>query len=140
MASSQEVQKQLGVGCCSTDLRLPFSCRHKLLCPLHLLRCFGGSHLVPSSFSLHHGEVRETEKCVCVCVREREGRDQGSRTKKRGDHPGRLSWMQTFPSFPSRGAVVFLGLLTGAHSSLCLAFLTHLVLFLSPLLGGFTVA
>lgn len=66
MASSQGAQKQLGVGYSSTDLRLPFSRQCKLIFPLCFLSCFGGSQLVPSSFALHHGEVRGAEKYVCV--------------------------------------------------------------------------
>lgn len=65
MASSQEAQKQLGVGRSSKDRRLPFSRQRKLIFPLCLLSCFGGSHLAPS-FALHDGEVRGAEKCVCV--------------------------------------------------------------------------
>uniref|UniRef100_A0A803WGV3 protein-tyrosine-phosphatase n=1 Tax=Ficedula albicollis TaxID=59894 RepID=A0A803WGV3_FICAL len=66
MASSQEAQEQFGVGCPSTDLRLPFSFQRKLIFHLCLLGCFGGSHLAASSFSLHNGEVRGSERSVCV--------------------------------------------------------------------------
>jgi len=30
------------------------------------LSCFGGSRLAPASFTLHDGEVRGAEECVCV--------------------------------------------------------------------------
>lgn len=66
MASSQEAQEQLGVGCPSTDLRLPFPYQCKLIFPLCFLSCFGGSHLAASSFSLHNGEVRGSERSLCV--------------------------------------------------------------------------
>lgn len=66
MASSQETQEEFGVGCPGTDLRLPFPFQRKLNFPLCFLGCFGGSHLGTSSFSLHNGEVRGSEKTVCV--------------------------------------------------------------------------
>lgn len=66
MASSQEAPEQFGVGCPSTDLQLPFPFQHKLIFRLCFLSCFSGSHLAASSFSLHNGEVRGSERSVCV--------------------------------------------------------------------------
>lgn len=137
MASSREAQKQLGVGCSSKDLRLPFSRQHKLIFPLRFLSCLGGSRLAPSPFTLHDGEVRGAEECLGV---RRESRKVG---QIRGeDHPGSRTSMETFHRLGEasgrKGCCcwqspiwVSLGMLTRDHSSLyeppqwCLTFFIH---------------
>lgn len=91
MASSREAQEQLGVGCPSTDLQLPFRFQRKLIFPLCFLSCFGGSHLAASSFSLHNGEVRGSERSVC------KEWDQGSRMDQGRDDPGSLTFNGNLP-------------------------------------------
>lgn len=66
MASSQEAQEQRRFGCPCTDLRLPFPFQRKLIFPLCFLGCFGGNYLATFAFSLRNGEVRGSERSVCV--------------------------------------------------------------------------